>query len=565
MHAVVALVTLGLTFSTAHAGGPVALVNNQPVVYPGGGAALALNLDLGPLGSRTNAQATTLVQNALAQWNAVATSTLRVNVGAPLSSDFDSTNFAALFSNFSDGLNPVIFDTDGSIIDALLGAGQKNNVLGFAGSAYFTGGPSAGRFSEGRAVLNGFLSVSDGVLTTVVAHEIGHFFGMDHAQLDATQGLAQSNFALMYPIAYRTLPTLHEDDAAAVSTLYPSASFGATYGVLDGVFSTAGNGAVRGANIWAVETGTGKVYSVVSDFLMQGNGYFRLALPAGTYTLHAESIHPSFFGGSGVGPYAESAGDISFVAPHPITPVALGGGGGQAITITAGCAASATFRMDSTGSVTGNCAAAAGPGNATISANPYGALTVQGATLNGNTISGWGPSAIIQLGTTPGAAGSMAQIDFAGLSLPAGTSMTIRSGAAGQSVTLNNTTNAVATIDGALVAQSGNGAAVPQLYLHNAAGIIVNATGSVVAATGLTVDTLGASWTIGQTLINQGTLDGGPRLDLFAGKINGSGSFKGNAITVASFGNANNPVNGFFYLSNSLQLFPSTGSTTQLV
>ena len=30
------------------------------------------------------------------------------------------------------------------------------------------------------------------------------------------------------------------------------------------------------------EITTGKVYSVVSDFLMQGNGYFRLYLPAGT-------------------------------------------------------------------------------------------------------------------------------------------------------------------------------------------------------------------------------------------------------------------------------------------
>ena len=556
---------LALVAIDAHAGGPIALVNNLPVIYPGGGAALNLNLDLGPLGSRSNAQAVGRVQAALAQWNAVATSTLRVNVGAPLSSDITSANFEALFSNFSDGLNPVIFDSDGSVIDALLGAGQKNNVLGIAGSAYFIGGPSSGKFSEGRVVLNGFIAVSDGLLTTVVAHEIGHFFGMDHTQLDATQGLAASNFALMYPIAFRTLPSLHEDDAAAVSMLYPSASFATTYGVLEGTFTTGGSVPIRGANLWASQTGTGRVFSVVSDFLMQGTGYFRLPLPTGTYTLHAESIHSSFFGGSGVGPYADTAGDVSFVAPHPIAPVTLGGGGGQAIVITAGCTASAAFRSDGSGSVAGNCAAGTGPGTATIITNPYGALSVQGATLVGSTISNWGPATVIQLGSTPGAPGSLAQIDFSGFNLPAGTTMTVRSGASGQSVLLNNTSGAVSVIDGSVVAQSGNGAPVPPLHLRNAAGMSLGATGSVVASAGLTVDTLGASWLVGQTLVNQGSLDGGPRLDLFAGRINGGGVFKGNTITIATFGNANNPVNGAFFLSNSLQLVPSTGGTTRLV
>ena len=563
--AAVMAAALGLASSVAHAGGPLSLFNNQAVVYPGGGAALTLRLDLGPLGTRSNAQAVALVQSALAQWNAVTTSTLRVSAGAPLATDYTSANFAAIYGNYSDGINPVLFDTDGSIIDALLGAGQKTNILGIAGSNYFTGGPSAGKFGEGNAVINGFLNVSDGEMINVVAHEIGHFFGMDHAQLDASQGLAQSNFALMYPIIYRTLGTLHEDDAAAVSSLYPSGAFGATYGHLEGVFTTAGGTPVRGANLWASETGTGKVYSVVSDFLKQGTGYFRFALPAGTYTLHAESIHPGFVGGSSVGPYAESAGDISFVAPHPIAPVVLGGGGGQAIAIVAGCTATGTFRLDGTGSVTGNCAAAAGPGTATISANPYGAISVQGATLVGNAISGWTADAVIQLGATAGTPGSLAQIDFQGLSLPVGTTLAIRSGAAGQTVRLDNATNAVVSIDGTLVAQSGNGAPVPQLHLRSASGIAVNASGRVVAPAGLAVETLGASWTIGQTLVNQGTLDGGPRLDLLAGKINGGGSFKGDAITVATFGNANNPVNGAFFLANSLQLFPSTGSNAQLL
>jgi predicted Zn-dependent protease len=72
-------------------------------------------------------------------------------------------------------------------------------------------------------VINGYLSVSDASLVNVIAHELGHLIGLDHTQLDSTQGLASSNYPLMYPIAYRTLSTLHDDDIASVSALYPGA------------------------------------------------------------------------------------------------------------------------------------------------------------------------------------------------------------------------------------------------------------------------------------------------------------------------------------------------------
>ena len=141
-----------------------------------------------------------------------------------LSTDYTTANYTGVYQKYSDGLNPVIFDTDGSITDALFGAGAKSSILGFAGSAYYTSGPSAGKYAEGQAVINGYINISDATLTEVLAHEIGHFFGLDHSQLDNTQGLASSNYVLMYPIAYRTLTTLHEDDIAAVTSLYPAAN-----------------------------------------------------------------------------------------------------------------------------------------------------------------------------------------------------------------------------------------------------------------------------------------------------------------------------------------------------
>ena len=382
------IVAAGLA-SPARGGGPLVVVNHQPVVYANGGTSLTLNLDRGPLGTRTNAQAAALVQSAIALWNGVSTSTLRLLIGTQLGADYTAANYLNVYQNVTDGVNPVFFDSDGSIIDSVFGVGAKNDILGFAGSSYFTAGPMAGHFAEGSAVLNGYLSVSDATLTTVLAHEFGHFFGLDHSQLDNSQGLAPSNYALMYPIAYRTLMSLHEDDAAAVTSLYPAASVATTYGRLTGTFTTAGGTPILGANIWARESSTGKVYSVVSDFLLQSSGYFDLYLPAGSYTLHAESIQSTFNGGSGVGPYAETSGDVSFQSPHPIAPIALGGGAGESIVITAGCVATATFRFDGTGGIGGNCASssAAMPGAGTVVANPYGALSVQGGTLNGNTIS----------------------------------------------------------------------------------------------------------------------------------------------------------------------------------
>ena len=356
---------LALAAAGAQAGGPLSICNDAaktPLAYfP---ATVNLNYDLGNLGSRTNSQANTIVTNAVALWTNVGTATIAIGRGADLPVDVTSANYTTYYSNFSDGINPVIYDTDGSIIDLLLGAGAKNSVLGFAGSAYFLA-PTC-RYAEGRAVISGFLGISDATMSVVLAHEIGHLIGMDHTQLDNTQGLATANYPLMYPIAYRSSGTLHEDDIAAVSALYPDATLNSVYGQISGAFVLAdGVTPVLGANLWATETTTGKVYSIVSDYRTQGTGYFKLLLPAGTYNIRAEAIESQFDGGSSVGPYSEvypgRAGlDYSFLPPlysgsTPMTTVTLGGGSPTSFLITAGCAATLTFRIDGTGAVGGNC------------------------------------------------------------------------------------------------------------------------------------------------------------------------------------------------------------------
>jgi|GEM_PF-1708712 len=347
------LVAFGLSGTAALAGGPLDLAGSgghTPVTYPNAGQSVTMNLDQGNLGNHTKAQADALLNQAFALWNNVPTASVSLSLGANLPVDVTAANYSIYLNHYGDGLNPVIYDSDGSITDSLFGVGSKNSILGFAGSAYSYASAS---YTEGEAVINGALGISDSTLVVVLAHELGHFIGLDHAQLDDTQSLARSNYVLMYPIAYRTLTSLHEDDAAAVSSLYPT-GINTAYGTLTGMFTQTNGTAILGANIWAKEITTGKVYSCVSDYLKQGTGYYRMLLPPGTYSLSAESIQSNFTGGSSVGPYAGSSSSPSFVAPNPITPVAFQGntpGKAKTFKITAGCAENIAFKLDGSGSI----------------------------------------------------------------------------------------------------------------------------------------------------------------------------------------------------------------------
>jgi hypothetical protein len=363
-HARAALATLAFATAAAHAGGPLGLCATGGVKYPGSGT-VNLNHDGGgSLGNRSKAQADAIVVAAASKWTNVGTATLVLGRGPDLAADVTAGNYSAYLNRFSDGMNPVIYDHDGSIIDLILGTGAKGSVLGFAGSA-----SSGCNYIEGQAVLNGAISISDATMTNVIAHELGHLVGLDHAQLDSTQGLSSSNYPLMYPIAYRSLQTLHEDDVAAISSLYPGPTVAATYGTLSGNFRLAdGTTPVRGANIWARDAANpSRLYSSVSDYLTQGNGAFRMLLPPGTYTLHAEAISSDFDGGSSVGPHSDSYPQSpSFQAPlyvngTPMSAKTLGNSSPTQLVITAGCAASAVFRIDGNGSIGGNCVAVTPP------------------------------------------------------------------------------------------------------------------------------------------------------------------------------------------------------------
>lgn len=343
------------------AGGPLVIEGphkNTPVTYQD--PAITLHIESGDLNAtETNAEANAILLEALNLWNKVSTATIELNINtAALASepDIDASNFDQYIPNVSktvfnanDGLNPIVYDSDGAIIDAFFGDGQSDNTIGFAASVFNVG---SRYFSEGYAVINGKdLGLSSTEFKLLITHEIGHFFGLDHSQVNinntedfpGTSTLCSStsldNYPVMYPFICRDTESLHSDDSSALSALYPATNVSSSFGILQGRFTDESGNAILGANLWAQETGSGATYSIVSDYLKQGSGYYKLLLPAGNYTLHANSINTIFNGGSSIGPYSTDILDASFTSPHPIAEVSYQGaaeGNAEVITIATG-------------------------------------------------------------------------------------------------------------------------------------------------------------------------------------------------------------------------------------
>jgi len=355
--------------SLSIAGGPLVLEGpggSTPVTYQNPN--ITLNIENGNLGSLTNSEADALVSGALALWNNISTSDINLIIDqAQIDLDINISNFETYLPNASntvfnasDNLNPVVYDSNGEIIDAFFGIGQSATTIGFAASILTIG---ASYFSEGYAVINGKNGLPATAFKLLIAHEIGHLIGLDHTQVNINNQETEfalpplcgtdslSAYPLMYPFVCRDEETLHLDDTSAVSALYPGANINNNFGILQGQFVDETGNAVLGANIWAENTVSGETVSIVSDYLKQGTGFYKLYLPAGSYTLHANSINTLFFGGSGIGPYSQDTSDASFTSPHPITEVTFQGGSSgndQVITVAVGQSQTINFALDGT-------------------------------------------------------------------------------------------------------------------------------------------------------------------------------------------------------------------------
>ena len=306
---------LALPGSLALAGGPKDLAPggvpvrwNPPVV--------GYVIDNGPLGPDTRDQAASIVRAAFKAWEDVPTSTIAFNDLGFLNVDVNVNNYDAYINAKRPEGNVIIFDNDGSITNDLLGAGSED-VLGFASAIPVSA--SSNRYDFAFAVLNG-TAASDPSFVGTMIHEFGHLIGLDHTQAgheEAMNGITgdNGNIPIMYPYRFPFAPNVpRPDDIAWASWLYPTADFAQTTGTIKGqVFYPPGT-PLPGANVVAVQVTTGSdgsitesnrdFVSVVSDFLVQGDGSFEIpGLAPGNYVVFIEPLFPEFIQGSSVGPF----------------------------------------------------------------------------------------------------------------------------------------------------------------------------------------------------------------------------------------------------------------------
>ena len=148
---------------------------SMPVVY---------NLDPG-LASHEGAA---LVLAATEAWQHVPTAQVQFVPGAPLPVFVDVANYTQYFGRCGDGLSPIIFDDDGSIIDDIVGTGASQVILGLTFPD--CGTDRAPGIPEMSVLINGSIfSLGDptgrAALTQVVTHELGHVLNLCHTRLNA--------------------------------------------------------------------------------------------------------------------------------------------------------------------------------------------------------------------------------------------------------------------------------------------------------------------------------------------------------------------------------------------
>ena len=229
------------TATLALAGGPQVVggtfgQDGKPFVWDTS-APIQYRTDGGLLGSLTNSQANTHVQDMFQKW-VLPTDTLRFSRAGAITGVADGdvstiAEFNTVVGSCQSGTQtPIVYDADGSLFKAL---GYPDDVLGFAGPCAMS---SAGKIITGIAVLNGKNQPS--WLDVTMVHEFGHLLGLDHSVVPCSDlgcGI-EDNLALptMFPILFNATDalTLAPDDIAWISRLYPSASFAGSYGKVSG-------------------------------------------------------------------------------------------------------------------------------------------------------------------------------------------------------------------------------------------------------------------------------------------------------------------------------------------
>ncbi len=213
-----------------------------------------------------------LVQASFKTWTSAPNVALSVQRGADTSSTssgFDGQNIICFtcsgdFSTESETLG-VTMTTTATDVGSDDGRGGKTQFVGQILDADIFFNPNKSFTTDA-----GTDTVQD--LQTVMTHEIGHFFGLDHSAVVR---------AMMFPFAPDSERTLGTDDVAVMASIYPKSAKDVGTGTISGTIRLGGN-AVFGAHVYA-ESQTGA--NPFSSFGVRKTPIAALSGPDGTYQI----------------------------------------------------------------------------------------------------------------------------------------------------------------------------------------------------------------------------------------------------------------------------------------
>ena len=315
-----------------------------------------------------------MIAESFAAWRGTLTQgDLPVSEGAglPLSADGGSDvniSNSSLYLNSNANVNPIVFDADGEIIEAMFGDCAQFSLLGFAGFEQLDRDNAA--IIKARAVFGGScipdgsghtasksgcgpcpFVMDESQVRTMILHEIGHFLGIDHSQVNPQsylqcEALGSCSVALeedlptMFPLimAGAAMQTLHQDDVASFNRLYgnPEADFCTVTGR---VLGSDGSTELRGVEVVARNTNPGLSETDAISFVSgaeaprlsaTGKGAANCAGNCGdyeitglregeSYQLCVQNILSQFNGGSGIEPVDPPQSQVAPDCPQGLT------------------------------------------------------------------------------------------------------------------------------------------------------------------------------------------------------------------------------------------------------